>query len=128
MTVEFKNMSFKSGMELKVTGSPNSNAVRFVIEVRESDENVALHFTPTFPGTIIMNSRKDGVWGEEVRSSHFPYQHLQEFAVTIGFTDTVFYINLHDGHMLEFPNRLKKLRYDFIKIYDDVKVNGIDMK
>ncbi|KAJ8265017.1 hypothetical protein COCON_G00141160 [Conger conger] len=128
MTVEFKNMSFKSGMELKVTGSPNKNASRFVIEVRESDENIALHFTPTFCGVIIMNSMKDGVWGEEVRSSHFPYRCLQEFTVTITFTDTAFYINLHDGQMLEFPNRLQKMRYDFIKIFDDVKINGMDMK
>uniref|UniRef100_A0A0E9TN23 Galectin n=1 Tax=Anguilla anguilla TaxID=7936 RepID=A0A0E9TN23_ANGAN len=68
--VKLKNMAFKSGMELKVTGVPKSSSPRFMINVGHSRESIALHFNPRFDygadiQVTVLNSCKDGYWHEE---------------------------------------------------------------
>ncbi|XP_035283888.1 galactose-binding lectin l-1-like isoform X2 [Anguilla anguilla] len=130
--VELKNISFKPGMELKVTGIPKPDVGRFMIKVGHSRENIALHFEPRFNHSgeqhvIVLNSRKDEHWHEEVRDYHFPFRQGQEFEVTIIFADDKFYINQHNGHVVQFPNRLGDKQYDYILI-EQATVSGIDIK
>ncbi|XP_035283892.1 galactose-binding lectin l-1-like [Anguilla anguilla] len=120
-------------MELKVTGVPKPNAAGFAINVCGSKDNIALHFNPRFncgadQRVIVLNTRKDGHWQEEVKERNFPFQQGKEFEVTIIFADDKFYINLHDGHVLLFPNRLAGKQYDCILIDGEVTINGIYVK
>ncbi|XP_064201752.1 beta-galactoside-binding lectin-like isoform X5 [Anguilla rostrata] len=130
--VELKKMSFKSGMELKVTGVPKSSYRSFMINVGQSRESIALHFNPRFhcgddQQVTVLNSCKDGHWQEEVRDGNFPFQQGKEFEVTITFADDKFYINQHNGHVLQFPNRLGDKQYDYIFI-EQATVSGINIK
>ncbi|KAJ8268648.1 hypothetical protein COCON_G00138200 [Conger conger] len=131
--VELLNLSFKQGMELRVTGVPKPNPVSFAIDVGESECNIALHINPRFqgcgPGVIVLNAMKDGSWGTEVRDErNFPFRQGEEFEVSITFANDKFYISLHDGHMLEFPNRLKQPQYSKIWFTADVRITGIYLK
>ncbi|KAJ8363240.1 hypothetical protein SKAU_G00120710 [Synaphobranchus kaupii] len=132
-TVEVNNMSFKPGMEFRVTGVPKSNQDGFSINVGHSDENIALHVNPRFDygddkRIIVLNSKKDGFWNEELKDRNFPFQSGQEFEVTITFSKDNFYINLHDGNMLQFPNRLGDKQYDHMFCEGNAVIHGIYIK
>ncbi|XP_061109388.1 beta-galactoside-binding lectin-like [Conger conger] len=131
--VELQNLSFKQGMGLQVTGAPKPNPDRFAINVGESDSNIALHVNPRFqgsgPGVIVLNAMKDGFWGTEVIDErNFPFRQGEEFEVSITFANDKFYISLHDGQMLEFPNRLEQPQYSKIWFTGDVRITGIYVK
>ncbi|KAG5841649.1 hypothetical protein ANANG_G00168880 [Anguilla anguilla] len=103
-----------------------------MINVGHSKENIALHFNPRFHWgadrqTTVMNSCKDGRWQEEVKERNFPFRQGKEFEVTITFTDDKFYIDQHNGHVTQFPNRLGDKQYDYIFI-QQATVSGIDIK
>ncbi|XP_061110307.1 congerin-2-like [Conger conger] len=128
-----RQVSFKQGMELRVTGVPKPNPDRFTINVGESDSKIALHVNPRFqgsgPGVIVLNAMKDGSWDTEVRDErNFPFQQGEEFEVSITFANEQFYISLHNGHMLEFPNRLEQPQYSKIWFIADVRITGIYLK
>ncbi|XP_064201746.1 galactose-binding lectin l-1-like isoform X3 [Anguilla rostrata] len=128
--VELKNMAFESGMELKVTGVTKPCCSRFSINVGHSKENIALHFNPRFhyggdQEVTVINSCKDGCWQEEVKEKYFPFRLRMEFEVTIIFADDKFYINQHNGHVVQFPNRPGDKEYDYIWIEGDVTVKRI---
>ncbi|XP_064201777.1 congerin-2-like isoform X6 [Anguilla rostrata] len=130
---ELKNICFKPGMEMKVTGVPKPNAARFAINVCDSKDNVALHFDARIDSAgdqrvIVLNTRKDGQWQNGVKDWNFPFDWGQQFKMTITFADNSFYINLHNGDVLEFPSRLAGKQYDSIRFHGDVTINGLFMK
>ncbi|XP_064176326.1 galactose-binding lectin l-1-like isoform X2 [Anguilla rostrata] len=130
--MELKIVPFKPGMELKVKGVPKCGCDRFSINVGHSRGNVALHFDVRFSygndqRVIVLNTRKNGHWQEEVRDRCFPFQPGQQFEVTIAFADGSFYINLHNGHVVQFPNRLGDKQYDSLWFYGDVLLNGLSV-
>ncbi|KAJ8283625.1 hypothetical protein COCON_G00024750 [Conger conger] len=126
-------MSFKSGMELKIRGVPKPDPIRFTIDVGHAENDLALHFDFRFNyfgelRTIVMNSLEQGSWKEEQREKNFPFEAGQEFEITISFTNEKFYINLHNGKMIEFPNRMCDNHYEFLSMVGDVMVNRIIMQ
>ncbi|XP_035286300.1 galactose-binding lectin l-1-like isoform X5 [Anguilla anguilla] len=130
MSLKLKIVDFKPGMELKVKGVPKPNIDRFSINVCDSKDNIALHFDVRFDylgehRVLVLDSRKDEIWQKPVRSENFPFQWGQEFEMTITFADDRFYINLHDGHVLQFPNHLADKQYDYICIDGEVTIKGI---
>ncbi|KAG5841650.1 hypothetical protein ANANG_G00168890 [Anguilla anguilla] len=130
MSLKLKIVSFKPGMELKVKGVPKPNIDRFSINVCDSRKNIALHIDARFDygvdqRVIILNSMENGSWQDEVKERNFPFHWGQEFEVTIIFADDRFYINLHDGHVLQFPNHLADKQYDYICIDGEVTIKGI---
>uniref|UniRef100_A0A0E9WAC7 Galectin n=1 Tax=Anguilla anguilla TaxID=7936 RepID=A0A0E9WAC7_ANGAN len=105
---ELKIVPFKPGMELMFKGVPTAWCERFSINVGHSLGNVALHFDARFDygadkRVFVLNTRKNGHWQEEVRDWNFPFQRGQQFKVTITFADDKFYINLHNGYVVQFP-------------------------
>ncbi|XP_064201782.1 galectin-2-like isoform X10 [Anguilla rostrata] len=128
--LELKNLSIKPGTELRVSGVTHQDVIRFSINVGNSRENIALHFNPRFDtgcGVIVLNSMKNGSWQDEVKGGNFPFQRGQEFKVTITFADDKFYINLRDGHVLQFPNRLAGKKYDYVWTEGEVTINGVNV-
>ncbi|XP_064201964.1 congerin-2-like isoform X4 [Anguilla rostrata] len=127
------NISFMPGMKLWVKGAFHFNPQRFSINVGTDEQNIALHCDVRFGygssrPVIVMNSRENNEFGEEVRERNFPFQPEQEFEVTITFSNNRFYINLHDGHMLEFPDRLDGQSRNKIWVEGDATIHGISLR
>ncbi|KAG5854002.1 hypothetical protein ANANG_G00032840 [Anguilla anguilla] len=130
--MEVKNMSFKAGTELKITGVPKSDAASFAINVGQSEDRIALHFNPRFDChgdhcTIVCNSKQDGCWNSEHRESNFPFQQGEEFKVSISFDNDQFRIKLSNGHVFHFPNRLGDDKYKHITI-DGARITSFKIK
>ncbi|KAG5841634.1 galactose-binding lectin l-1-like [Anguilla anguilla] len=129
---ELKIVPFKAGMQLQVRGVPKHGCDRFSINVGHSKDNVALHFDVRFSyagdqRVIVLNTRKDGQWQNGVKDWNFPFDWGQQFKVTITLAYDRFSINIHNGDVLEFPNRLGDKQYDSIWFYGDVLLNGLSM-
>eukprot|EP00063_Salmo_salar_P083823 XP_014058658.1 PREDICTED: beta-galactoside-binding lectin-like [Salmo salar] len=109
--VVVKNMSFKLGQTLTITGIPNSEATHnFIINVGKSDDYLALHMSFRFDHlgdtqTVVCNSYHGGMWFEEHREGGFPFNQGEEFKINITFTKEQFLVALPDGLVIHFPNR-----------------------
>ncbi|KAL2086879.1 hypothetical protein ACEWY4_017938 [Coilia grayii] len=123
-----KNMSFKTGQQLTITGKPTS-ATGFAINIGHSEDTVALHFNPRFcEQTIVCNSKKSGVWQSEQRERSFPFHVNEEFKVTIQFSGQNFNIRLPNGNIIQFPNRSGDSKFKYIYVTGDVRILGIKIK
>uniref|UniRef100_A0A8C7Y4Y2 Galectin n=1 Tax=Oryzias sinensis TaxID=183150 RepID=A0A8C7Y4Y2_9TELE len=106
---------------------------RFAINIGHDADNIALHFNPRFDSgsdvnTIVCNSKSGGSWGEEQREGHFPFARGEESKFYINFTMDQFYIKLPDGRMMDFPNRLGDVKYDYFEVKGDAVFHGVKIK
>ncbi|XP_063061626.1 beta-galactoside-binding lectin-like [Engraulis encrasicolus] len=127
-----KNMSFKTGQEMKITGKATS-ATGFSINIGHNEESVALHFNPRFcahgdSNTIVCNSKKGGAWQTETRDSSFPFHTNEEFKVSIQFSGDSFNIKLSNGHNIHFPNRFGDSKFKHIHFEGDVRIHSFKIK
>uniref|UniRef100_A0A673YGF3 Galectin n=1 Tax=Salmo trutta TaxID=8032 RepID=A0A673YGF3_SALTR len=96
--VVVKNMSFKLGQTLTITGIPNSEATHFVINVGNSEDDLALHMNPrrVLPGTS---------GGNNLQSLH------PKYLSTSLDRNEQFLVALPDGLVIHFPNRQRDENY-----------------
>uniref|UniRef100_A0A674PLG0 Galectin n=1 Tax=Takifugu rubripes TaxID=31033 RepID=A0A674PLG0_TAKRU len=126
-------MSFKEGKELKVRVKPSDCCSNFSINIGHDPDNLALHFNPRFDfghdvNTIVMNSLSGGSWADEQHEGNFPFTRGEEAKVG-GFTGPAGLLpELPDGCMINFPNRLGDVKYDYFDIRGEAKVIGIKIK
>ncbi|XP_064201962.1 congerin-2-like isoform X3 [Anguilla rostrata] len=127
------NISFMPGMKLWVKGAFHFNPQRFSINVGQDEQNIALHCDERFGygcsgPVIVLNSRENNEFGEEVRERNFPFQPEQEFEVTIAITDNTFHIILPGNQVLVFPDRLPGLSRNKIWVEGDATIHGISLR
>ncbi|XP_039512390.1 beta-galactoside-binding lectin-like [Pimephales promelas] len=132
MVFTISDMSFKAGMEMKISGKIKPGCERFSINIGHNEEAIALHFNPRFQArgdtnTIVCNSRQ-GEWGAEQREPCFPFQQGEAFKLTITFNNDTFYIKLPEGTMMSFPNRFGDDLFKHVHVNGDVKITSIGVK
>ncbi|XP_053355165.1 beta-galactoside-binding lectin-like [Clarias gariepinus] len=132
MVFTVKDMTFKAGQELTISGKPKSGCNLFSINIGHDAENIALHFNPRFShrndtNVIVCNSLR-GAWGEEVKEHSFPFSQGESFKVMFSFNNDQFYIKLPNGTMMSFPNRFGDDSFKHIDVQGDVKVESIKIK
>ncbi|KAJ7989687.1 hypothetical protein DPEC_G00307120 [Dallia pectoralis] len=125
--VVVKNMSLKLGKTLSITGVPNSDAAHFVINVGNSENDIALHINPRFDAhgdtrAVVCNSYQKGKWCEEHREGGFPFNQGEEFKIRITFTKEQFLVAFPDGSEIHFPNRLGEEKYNYFNFDGDVRI------
>ncbi|XP_016097655.1 lectin, galactoside-binding, soluble, 2b [Sinocyclocheilus grahami] len=129
MVFTIKDMSFKAGMEMKVTGKTKPGCEAFSINIGHDADTVALHFNPRFnsmgdSNVIVCNSNQGG-WGAEQCEPCFPFQQGGEFKLSITFNNDSFYIKLPEGTMMSFPNRFGDDIFKHVHVTGDVKISSI---
>ncbi|XP_062852975.1 lectin, galactoside-binding, soluble, 2b isoform X2 [Trichomycterus rosablanca] len=132
MVFTVKDMSFKAGQELTISGKTKSSSKVFSVNIGHDSDNIALHFNPRFvhdagSKVIVCNSNRGG-WGEEQLENSFPFDEGESFKVVISFNNDQFYIKLPNGTMMSFPNRFGDDSFKYIDVQGDVKVQGIKIK
>uniref|UniRef100_A0A4W5M6T0 Galectin n=1 Tax=Hucho hucho TaxID=62062 RepID=A0A4W5M6T0_9TELE len=131
--VVVKNMSFKVGQTLTITGIPNSEPAHFVINVGNSEDDLALHMNPRFDAhgdtrAVVCNSYHGGKWCEEHREGGFPFNQGEEFKINITFTKEQFLVALPDGSEIHFPNRQGDEKFKYMHFEGDVRIQGVEIK
>ncbi|XP_077323568.1 galectin-1-like [Lithobates pipiens] len=104
-TVLYK-FNLKPGHCVEVGGFIPKGCTRFSINLGKDEKNLVLHFNPRFDEhKIILNSRVDNVFGEELKESVFPYQEGSDIMVCFLFQQDKITIELGTGSILSFPLR-----------------------
>ncbi|RXN32504.1 beta-galactoside-binding lectin-like protein [Labeo rohita] len=129
MVFTLKDMSFKAGMEMKITAKTKPGCDSFAINIGHDADAIALHFNPRFnsqgdTNTIVCNSKQGG-WGAEHREPCFPFEQGEEFKLTISFNNETFYIKLPGGTMMSFPNRFGDDVFKHVHTAGDVRISSI---
>ncbi|XP_043086848.1 lectin, galactoside-binding, soluble, 2b [Puntigrus tetrazona] len=125
MVFTIKDMSFKAGMEMKISGKVKSGCEEFSINIGHDANSIALHFNPRFSGSVIVCNSNMGSWGDEHREPCFPFQQGGDFKLTISFNNDTFYIKLPEGTMMSFPNRSGDDVFKHVHVTGDVKISSI---
>ncbi|XP_028305387.1 lectin, galactoside-binding, soluble, 2b [Gouania willdenowi] len=131
--MKIQNMTLKEGQELKVRIKPDDNCISFSINIGHDPDNIAMHFNPRFDyggdsNIIVWNSLSGGCWGDEQRDAVFPFACGEECKFYINFNYEQFYIKLPDGSMLNFPNRLGDVKYQYFDVRGDARIIGLKIK
>ncbi|CAJ1052932.1 beta-galactoside-binding lectin-like [Xyrichtys novacula] len=127
------DMGFVSGQELKIRAKPSDDCNSFSINIGHDADNIALHFNPRFDlngvtDTIVINCKSGGSWGEEQREENFPFTCGEESKFYINYNMECFYIKLPDGSMIDFPNRLGDVKYDYFRVDGMAQFIGFKMQ
>ncbi|XP_060742263.1 galectin-2-like, partial [Tachysurus vachellii] len=131
---ELKNVLFSAGDRLKVQGRINLDADRFQVDLGSMSSELALHFNPRFhygddkTPVLVCNSKCDGVWKQEQRETHNPFQPGSTFKVVVKHAGDLFEVMLPDGNMIEFPNRHGLEVITYIRIKGDISLTSFKMK
>ncbi|XP_071375963.1 lectin, galactoside-binding, soluble, 2a [Centroberyx affinis] len=128
-----KNMSFKVGQTLTITGVPQPEATNFAVNIGPNEKDIAMHMNPRFSAhgderTVVCNSYNEGNWCEEQREGVFPFNQGEEFKIVVTFTPEQFLVTLSDGSEIHFPNRLGGEKYKVISFEGEVRIRGIEIK
>ncbi|XP_077157230.1 16 kDa beta-galactoside-binding lectin-like [Paroedura picta] len=123
-------LKLQAGESIQVKGKVLPDAKGFAVNLGQDVDNLVLHFNPRFDlhgdvNTIVLNSREDGEWGEELRESHFPFQQGEKAEVTIFFDASELKVKLADGHEISFPNRKGVETIHYINIQGDFKIKAL---
>ncbi|XP_077776720.1 galectin-1-like isoform X2 [Podarcis muralis] len=79
----FPHLSIKPGECIIVKGKVPPEAKSFALNLYHNDSDIILHFNPRFEiNTIVCNSRKNGLWGSELRKSVFPFKQGEDTKVS----------------------------------------------
>ncbi|XP_052414140.1 galectin-2 isoform X2 [Carassius gibelio] len=125
MVFTVKDMSFKAGMEMKVSGKIKPGCDTFSINIGHDADTIALHFSPRFNSNVIVCNSKQGDWGAEHREPCFPFQQGEGFKLSITFNNDTFNIKLPGGTMMSFPNRFGDDVFKHIHVMGNVKITSI---
>ncbi|KAK2828999.1 hypothetical protein Q7C36_016989 [Tachysurus vachellii] len=128
-----KNMSFKPGQTMMITGVPSTDSTNFAINIGSSPDELALHLNPRFDAhgdnrTVVCNSFQGGSWCEEHRPEGFSFNQGEEFKIWITFTSEEFKIKLPDQSEIHFPNRPGAEKYNYFFFEGEVRIQGFEIK
>ncbi|KAM6440531.1 galectin-1-like [Liasis olivaceus] len=118
------------GESLIVKGTILSECKEFVINLGKDCDNLALHFNPRFDckgdeRALVCNSKRAGVWEEEVRPSGFPFHQDHETQITFSFTDHDIRVNMEGSEEIVFPNRLELNVIDYLVVGGDFRIKSV---
>ncbi|XP_073447546.1 galectin-1-like [Aquarana catesbeiana] len=106
------NFSLKPGHCVEVEGFIPKDCRRFFINLGTDEKNLVIHFDIRFDfqgekSLIVLNSMKDGVYGEEQREtvSVFPFQDGSDTMVCFQFEEDKIIVQLPTGKPFSFPVR-----------------------
>ncbi|XP_041672626.1 galectin-2-like [Cheilinus undulatus] len=129
MHLELKNVSLRTGDQIKVKGEVLRDAERFQIDLGYDTDDLALHFNPRFHddadgAVLVCNSKSAGSWGEEIRDVHNPLHKGAEVKIVLKLAGDTFEVELPDGQELQFPNRAGVDMISYVRITGDFKLSS----
>ncbi|XP_043823656.1 galectin-1-like [Dromiciops gliroides] len=126
------NLDLHTGVCIKLLGDIPPAAKHFRVDLGKDYLNIGLHFNARFrhlneTKTIVCNSIKGGVLGNEQRVKRFPFVPGNRVEISITFEGKNFKVKLPDGYEFTFPNRLNLETINFLSTSGDFKLRTMDI-
>ncbi|XP_076354056.1 32 kDa beta-galactoside-binding lectin-like [Tachypleus tridentatus] len=121
------------GSMLVISGVVDKEPSRFSVNLQCDsceDADILYHFNPRWDDSegevLVQNSRDEGVWGEEIRTSEkFPFFPDSNFDIQILCQAENFRVAINGVFHVEFPYRLDLSRGDHVLVRGDVHIRRI---
>ncbi|XP_007956653.1 placental protein 13-like, partial [Orycteropus afer afer] len=93
-----------------------------------SDEksDIAFHLRIYFGNWVVMNSRQDGGWRCEARSSHMPFVDGRPFDLRILVLHNEYQVIVNGQHCYSFAHRLPPSSVKMMQVWRDVVLTSVD--
>ncbi|XP_077307095.1 galectin-1-like [Lithobates pipiens] len=125
--------SIRPGHCVEVEGFIPHGCKRFNINLgKNNNSNIVIHFDARFDhlgdkGKIVMNSVKDGVFGNEQREGFFPFQMGSHTKVCFTFEKDKILIQLPAGSPLSFPIRFPITEITYVSV-EELEAKSITLE
>ncbi|XP_044285406.1 16 kDa beta-galactoside-binding lectin-like [Varanus komodoensis] len=121
------HVNLQPGQSVEVKGTILPSCTGFEVNLGKDCDNLILHFNPRFNckgdmNTIVCNSKRDGVWGEEERETKFPFEQGGKFQASFNFASSEIKVTLPEDQVICFPNLLDLDVIDYIEVAGDFKI------
>ncbi|XP_070257998.1 galectin-10-like [Myotis yumanensis] len=119
------------GSSVKIQGTPTKSfSMRPELFVdfhtgTQEDSDIAFHFRVCFGKHVIMNIRKGGKWGQEVRSPVMPFENGHHFELGILVLLKEYQVTVNGRQYYTFPHRLDPGYVKMIHIWKDVSLTSV---
>ncbi|EPQ03378.1 Eosinophil lysophospholipase [Myotis brandtii] len=91
----------------------------------EVDSNIAFSFRVCFGNCVVMNSRKNGTWGEEVRSTDMLFEDGQPFDLDILVLSDQYRVTVNSTQFYTFPHRIERASVRMLRVWRDVSLTSV---
>ncbi|NP_001136313.1 galactoside-binding soluble lectin 13 [Sus scrofa] len=126
-----KHVSLPVGSSVTIRGKPavcfSKNPemqVDFHTEA-DGDSDIAFHFRVSFGLYVRMNSRQNGSWNCEVKSSDMPFADGQPFELHILVLQNEYQVMVNGQHYYSFPHRLSPQSVKLMQVWRDVSLSSV---
>ncbi|XP_045387979.1 galectin-10-like [Lemur catta] len=89
--------------------------------------DIAFHLRVYFGHFVVMNSREDGSWKGEVRSSHMPFVDGKAFELRILVLHNEYQVVVNGQHCYSFAHRLQPGDVRMVQVWRDVSLTSVDV-
>ena len=98
-------INFKIGQAIQA-GYTNASDGRLILGFADANDNLLFHFAVRYESKVlILNTRKDGKWGPEVRPSGYDFTPEKSITVELLTTETYISISIDGKHFYDFNYR-----------------------
>ncbi|XP_054567113.1 galectin-10-like [Eptesicus fuscus] len=128
---EYVSLSVGSSVKIKATptmsfGMSPEMQVDFHTG-NEVDSDIAFYFRVYFGNNVVMNSRQDGKWGEQVKSSVMPFEDGKPFELCILMLTKEYQVAVNGLQCYTFPHRLDPKSVKMIQVWRDVSLTSLNV-
>ncbi|XP_003802173.1 galectin-10 [Otolemur garnettii] len=89
--------------------------------------DIAFHFRVYFGHFVVMNSRENGSWKCEVKSSHMPFENGKPFNVRILVLHNEYQVVVNGQHSYTFAHRIQPGSVKMVQIWRDVSLTSVNV-
>ncbi|XP_053113149.1 16 kDa beta-galactoside-binding lectin-like [Hemicordylus capensis] len=124
LTATGLNIHLENGFQLR--GSILPDAKDFLVDLGKDPDNIGLRFHVHFASddammnTVVCNSKQDGVWGEEAKTSLFPFQRGSRVKIIFSFHSSNLMVKVEEApemvRVRGTPARPKLIEGSFLKL------------
>uniref|UniRef100_H3AYC3 Galectin n=1 Tax=Latimeria chalumnae TaxID=7897 RepID=H3AYC3_LATCH len=118
------------GWSVIVKGEPTSSANKFEINfLCDRDDRVAFHFNPRFAESdIVCNSFVSSRWGQEERTTIFPFEAEEPFQVEIYSDDENFNVFIDENKIVQYKHRIGDLKtITKVQVINDINIASVEV-
>ncbi|XP_006105351.1 galectin-10-like isoform X4 [Myotis lucifugus] len=125
------NLSLPANSSVKIKGKPVMPFCMFpemevdFLTKTEVDSDITFKIQVCFGKEVVMNSRKNGTWGQEVKSTDMPFKDGQPFNMDILVLSDQYRVTVNGVQCYTFPHRIDPGSVKMMQVWRDVSLTSV---
>ncbi|XP_017358495.1 galectin-10-like isoform X1 [Cebus imitator] len=127
-------VSLHSGTSVTIQGKPvqpfiNEPQLQVDFHTAMDDvSDIAFHFQVYFGRYVVMNSRENGAWKQEVKCNNMPFEDGKDFELCISVVDNGYQVKVHGQCYYTFDHRLPQGSVKMLQVWRDCSLTSVSVQ